>query len=160
MNKKYTLEEMQQIVNAKENNQLTVIKQVGQRGGRWLCQCSCGKEVELYTAILINPAGVKSCGCGQRANGLRKSGNKELQKKAYTTRLERNTRRTTNKSGVPGVCFVNRDQLWLASITVNYKCIYLGMYRNKEDAIAARKQAEAVYVKPRIKKLKKNLKKV
>ena len=50
-----------------------------------------------------------------------------------------------NSSGVTGVCWKNREALWIAYISVNYKQISLGKYHNLEDAITARKQAEEKY---------------
>ena len=50
-----------------------------------------------------------------------------------------------NTSGTPGVCYRQREKKWLAYITVNRKPIHLGYYKNLEDAIEARKQAEIKY---------------
>lgn len=51
-------------------------------------------------------------------------------------------RQSNNKSGVTGVCWVNRDKRWLAQIKIYGKRKYLGEYKNIDDAIAARKKAE------------------
>ncbi len=48
-----------------------------------------------------------------------------------------------NKSGVTGVHFSKRDGKWLANIMAGGKTIHLGVYKNKSDAIAARKEGEA-----------------
>lgn len=53
--------------------------------------------------------------------------------------------RKTNKSGVVGVFFDKTRNKWIASITVDYKNIYLGRYDCIEDAIKARKEAEEKY---------------
>lgn len=50
-----------------------------------------------------------------------------------------------NTSGVTGVCFNKRENKWQAYICVKRKNMYLGMYKNKEDAIKARKIAEEKY---------------
>lgn len=50
-----------------------------------------------------------------------------------------------NKSGVVGVYWYQRDNRWRAEITVNYKTIYLGEYKNFEDAVRVRKEAEKKY---------------
>lgn len=42
---------------------LTVIKQIP--GGKWLCKCKCGNEVEVLTYNLKN-GNTKSCGCYQK----------------------------------------------------------------------------------------------
>lgn len=46
--------------------------------------------------------------------------------------------RSHNRSGTTGVCFANRERRWL--VTINKK--YVGTFRTKEEAIAARKEAE------------------
>ena len=50
-----------------------------------------------------------------------------------------------NKSGVMGVIFRNDVQKWGAYIWVNRKTIHLGEFELKDDAIAARKNAEVKY---------------
>ncbi|WP_422383304.1 HNH endonuclease [Roseibium album] len=54
-------------------------------------------------------------------------------------------RRNTNKSGQMGVCPTKDGEQWRAYITVKGKQIYLGHFRNKDRAIAARKSAELKY---------------
>lgn len=53
--------------------------------------------------------------------------------------------RTTNSSGVTGVSWNRSLSKWQATIQVNGKSIYLGVYRNVDCAAAARKQAEIYY---------------
>ena len=50
-----------------------------------------------------------------------------------------------NNSGHQGVCWKKRYKRWEASIGVDKKNIYLGVFKNKEDAIKARKDAEIKY---------------
>lgn len=50
-----------------------------------------------------------------------------------------------NTSGVSGVKWHRRDNVWESCITVNYKRIYLGRYNKFEDAVKARKEAEEKY---------------
>ncbi len=52
---------------------------------------------------------------------------------------------STNKSGVIGVYWNSAVGKWRANIKINYKCIHLGYYTNKDDAIKARKAAEIKY---------------
>jgi len=49
-----------------------------------------------------------------------------------------------NKSGVTGV-FLNKNGNWKANIKVNNKTLYLGSYKEKNDAIIARCMAEYEY---------------
>ena len=50
-----------------------------------------------------------------------------------------------NTSGIPGVSWRKDRNKWRAFITINGKQKSLGLYENKEDAIAARKIAEEKY---------------
>lgn len=53
------------------------------------------------------------------------------------------TVRTTNTSGCPGVRLHKLSGLWHARIVINYKETSLGYFKTKEEAIIARKAAEA-----------------
>lgn len=55
------------------------------------------------------------------------------------------TIQSNNTSGIIGVCWHSSKQRWIASITVNKKRKELGRFKNKEDAIRARLQAEKQY---------------
>jgi len=48
-----------------------------------------------------------------------------------------------NRSGATGVCWYIRDQKWSAQIKKNGRQIHLGYFTNKQDAIEARRLAEA-----------------
>ena len=50
-----------------------------------------------------------------------------------------------NTSGTSGVDWLKRINLWRVRITINGQEISLGHYKNKEDAIKARKEAEEKY---------------
>ncbi len=50
-----------------------------------------------------------------------------------------------NTSGVPGVSFHKVTQKWRAQISTNGKIIYLGLYETKDEAIAARLEANKTY---------------
>ena len=47
-----------------------------------------------------------------------------------------------NKTGFPGVEFHNRDRVWVAKLGHDGKQIYLGSFKTKDEAIAARVGAE------------------
>lgn len=51
-------------------------------------------------------------------------------------------RHHTNRSGVSGVCRCSRSSTWRAYIRNGKKNIHLGVFKEFEDAVAARKQAE------------------
>lgn len=50
--------------------------------------------------------------------------------------------RKDNTSGVMGVIWFKQTNKWRAQIMVNQKTVYLGYYKNFNDAIIARKMAE------------------
>lgn len=50
-----------------------------------------------------------------------------------------------NTSGVTGVIWLKSRNRWQARIMVNRKTIYLGLYKNIDDAAAARRSAEEKY---------------
>lgn len=52
---------------------------------------------------------------------------------------------TRNTSGCVGVTWKKQDKAWQSQISVSGKYIYLGQFKDKEDAIAARKAAEGKY---------------
>ena len=54
---------------------------------------------------------------------------------------------SNNTSGVTGVVWHKKRLVWAANICVNYKRIYLGEFKNKDDAIQARLRAEKEYFK-------------
>ena len=63
-----------------------------------------------------------------------------------STENSRNVRKKSNNtSGVSGVHWHKRDKKWQAMIEVNYKTIHLGLFSNKDEAVAARKAAELKY---------------
>ena len=50
-----------------------------------------------------------------------------------------------NTSGTTGVTWSKRDKCWIANIKIKNKTFYCGYFKNKEDAIKARKEAEEKY---------------
>ena len=50
-----------------------------------------------------------------------------------------------NTSGITGVTWSKRDKRWIARIKIKNKSICCGYYKNIEDAIKARKEAEEKY---------------
>lgn len=59
--------------------------------------------------------------------------------------IEQSTREAANrnsKSGVRGVCWVSAKKLWKAQIMHNRQTYHLGYFRDIQDAIDVRKEAE------------------
>jgi hypothetical protein len=53
--------------------------------------------------------------------------------------------KSNNSSGVCGVCWCKRTGKWQASITVDYKTMFLGRFKSLKDAKSARASAEKKY---------------
>jgi hypothetical protein len=122
---------------------------------RWLCECECGKKVEVLARDLLN-GNTTSCGCTkvERAQNLLEPHRIDdvivplLQKKLNSN----------NKTGVKGVfkkVLKNGEERFVAHLTVGGKFYNLGSYKTLEEAKKARKQAEELYHKPLIDKYKK-----
>ena len=52
-----------------------------------------------------------------------------------------------NKTGCTGVCYNKSQNRYRATIRINGKVFYLGTFKNLEDAIKCRKEAEQKYLK-------------
>ena len=50
-----------------------------------------------------------------------------------------------NTSGVVGVIWLKRDDKWCSRLAINKKQIHLGQYKNKDNAVKARWEAEKKY---------------
>jgi len=107
----------------------------------WKCRCDCGNEI-VTTQSELQEGNTVSCGCYKREvtrESLR------LVDGTSITLLEANRKglRKNNKSGVTGV--YREGELWTARICFKRKKYWLGRYRDKEDAIRARKKAEEMH---------------
>lgn len=63
-----------------------------------------------------------------------------VQQNSMNRSIQRN-----NTSGVTGVYWSNTYNKWIATIKINGKRKHLGYFKEKEDAIEARRQAEIIY---------------
>lgn len=83
-------------------------------------------------------------GCDSRSDNriknIRKFDNCEYSFETYNNMNKKI--QTNNKSGITGVSWHKRDESWYSYISINNKRIHLGKYKNLEDAIKARKEAE------------------
>lgn len=130
----------------------------------FLCVCDCGNEKEIRASSLLNGY-TQSCGClrteksignGKNASvsdGLKKYNEKVL---VESTKLDQLNKRKSisNKSGHKGVCWDKRREKWEAYINFKGFKHHLGYFKNKQDAIKARKLAEEKYFEPVLEKYK------
>ena len=130
---------------------LTVIEAAENIGSRtaWRCRCDCGGERVVKT-VYLRAGKVKSCGClcGTPETGAPHGHPDGLRALHFVDgtcveMLRKRPVRRNNSCGVTGVDWKKDKQRWRASICFKGKRYYLGMYENFDDAVAARKEAEA-----------------
>ena len=107
---------------------------------KWRCVCDCGGECAATVANLRNGHS-RSCGCESKLLS-------EFLHYVDGTAVElirKNPIRSNNTSGVTGVVWRKRAGRWCAEIGFKGQRHYLGLYTRFEDAVHARKEAEARY---------------
>ena len=128
----------------------------------WKCKCFCG-NIFLAEAYRIKNGEISSCGCKRkvfRKDNFKKA-RKELSKGfkdgTFLNLIENNKVRKNNKSGINGISIKQNkySTSYIVRICVQGKNIRIGTYRDIEDAIKARKEAEDKYFKPILDKYKK-----
>ena len=151
--------------SSKRNNQGNVM---------WECICDCSKVKIVRSSNLVQGI-TKSCGClnaerirepnsseslKERARLLSVNHLKKRNETTARTQLKEGTRipqlsmktPKSNTSGTKGVYWIKNRMKWRASICFKNKTIFLGEFKDKQDAIDARKEAEEKYFKPILEK--------
>lgn len=106
----------------------------------WHCRCDCGNEVDLTEDNLVH-GNYKSCGC------LRKELKRDIHSQLHFVDrtcvewIQGRKSRSDNTSGFRGV-YKNKNGRYRVNIGFKGKKFYVGTFRNYEDAVQARKQAE------------------
>lgn len=120
--------------------QLTALRPAGKVGAMtaWLCRCDCGRETVVTIGHLRNGT-TTSCGCKPKVT---------LVDGTCVELIRSKTIRSNNTSGVTGVEWVPRTNLWRAVIFFKGKRHYLGSFGKFEDAVKARKRAEEELFEP------------
>ena len=109
----------------------------------WLCRCDCGREAVVRTSSLRS-GHTQSCGCLLKTVSHEAGfGSLTFVNGTCVEMLRAKTVRNNNTSGVPGVDWVQSKQRWRATICFQGQRRYLGKFRRFEDAVEARKRAEA-----------------
>ena len=126
---------------------LTVIERTDKKSHNcylYRCKCECGKEV-LVRSDSLRGGDTKSCGC------LHDDLLQENVKKAYKNNFVYNTNisrissskiQKNNTSGVTGVRWHKKSQMWHASIGFQKKYYSLGYYHDIKKAAKIRQVAE------------------
>ena len=122
----------------------------------WKCKCDCGKFSEVSSHNLKSGK-ARSCGC------VRDEKTEEYRKNVYieNTDLDLLSSKPTkaNTSGRRGVSWYAPTKSWRASIGFKNKTIYLGTFKNFEDAVRERELAEEKYYEPILEENGRKLKK-
>jgi hypothetical protein len=112
-------------------------------GGRGIKVCD--RWINSFT-LFLQDLGTKPDGMSLERIG--NSGNYEPSNCCWATKTEQNYNRRQSRpsiTGYKGVSYYKGKHKYGAYINYNHKLIHLGLFRNKEDAILARKQAEVQY---------------
>lgn len=127
---------------------LTVLRPAENVGSRtaWVCRCDCGRETVVRTSRLRD-GHTSSCGCLAARTGANLPGLTYIDGTCVQM-LAANTVRRNNSSGVPGVDWRASKGRWRAAICFKGKRYYLGSFCSFDDAVRARRQAEALLVEP------------
>ena len=105
----------------------------------WHCSCTCGNEVDIsYNELMY--CDVRSCGCQKREHDMELFGFLTHIDGTSLDMLASNKTPTNNTTGYKGVYLIRGK--YVAKIVFRKKAFYLGTYKNIDDAVAARKEAE------------------
>lgn len=106
----------------------------------WHCRCSCGRELEVSEDGLVH-GNYRSCGCLKQ----------EVQQQIVTRLtkvddtcvewLEKRKHRKDNTSGFRGLC-LRKDGRYRVTIGFKKQRFYVGTFRDFDDAVKARLEAE------------------
>lgn len=109
---------------------------------RWSLEEKRYKMILMHREINKTPKGLTTDHINQNKLDNRKVNLRTVTKSqnAHNSKLF-----STNTSGCKGVRYDKRFKNWEARIVSNYQEIYLGSFKNKQQAIKARKEAEQLY---------------
>ncbi|KIS02764.1 hypothetical protein [Paucilactobacillus wasatchensis] len=138
---------------------LTVIKRAKKKvqsgNACWLCQCSCG-NIRAVDGYLLRTGATKSCGCYRAelsAKAVRQNekfsaniGNAENLKFNSGVFKASVVRGKKNRSGVIGVSYDKKEDMWFARLMVDGRYVLLKSFKEFEEAVTARKNAERRYL--------------
>lgn len=114
----------------------------------WRCKCDCGNTKNI-SSYLLTSGRVRSCGCLQK-EWAKKQGNNigdmfvknYIKNETNIKAISRIKPMSHNTSGYSGVKWDKEREKWIAEIRFKNKIYYLGRYKDKQEAIKVRKEAE------------------
>lgn len=132
----------------------------------WNCICDCGNK-RIVRGGHLKDGSSKSCGC-LVSEVNRKKIQKTIDSGGYTDFIKKDTIemgtrltaisegkiRSDNTSGVRGVYWSKKRKSWNARLMLKGEYVFDEFFKNKDDAIKARKEAEEKYFKPILEKYK------
>lgn len=128
----------------------------------WKCKCFCG-NIFFAEAYRIKNGEISSCGCKKKVfrkdnfEKARKELSKSFKDGTCLNLIANNKVRKNNKSGVTGISIRQNkySTSYIVRICVQGKNIRIGTFKDIEEAIKARIEAEEKYYKPILEKYNK-----
>ena len=111
--------------------------------GRYARRREGGKKIYLHQVIQDNQSGKLIDHINRNKLDNRRA---NLRNVSPRINIINSKLRNTNKPGYKGIWFCKDRNKWQVSITVNYIKIHLGTFKELNDAIKVRKNAENKYV--------------
>ena len=148
----------------KKFGKLTVINKDTNKKGYVICKCDCGNIKSIrVTSLTKKKKPTTSCGCKQKQKAkvigsktIAKNSKEQISKNVeYNTNIQVIKTKTppkNNISGQKGVCWSKEKQSWFAYLQIHHKRICLGYFKDKDEAIKTRKEAEEKYYTPILEK--------
>lgn len=139
-------------LTGRQIGRLTVIGE-SSRKGYVVCKCECGSTTVVQASSLTRKNPTISCGCyrrevcserGKHVILSNSAGRREVNAR-YGTNLDaimRDKPRKNNKSGYTGVWFDPVRGHYYAYIYLHHKRYHLGCFKDLQDAVNAREEAE------------------
>ena len=151
LRKEYVSNQLHDVTNARFGR-LTAVEPTSRRDSSrsviWKWQCDCGKIVEKPLNAVLSGK-VQSCGC------VREGKQQEIYEKGlkpgyimgtnlHILRQDDTTLRSNNVTGVTGVCYLSKENRYLAHIRFQSVKIYR-RYRTLDEAAAARQKMQIIH---------------
>ena len=121
----------------------------GSRGARtvplWECRCDCGAITYKATDTLTNSSISMCAECSAKYASKKMRESLGYVAGTQISRIKDDKPNVTSSSGVRGVYYDKRTGLWRARLRFKGQLMNFGSYKNFDDALKARKDAEAEY---------------